>query len=151
MEKTEKILLLGMAGLILIGIITVFSTSTGSQDVSPEEGQSGQSGQSFPFDTKIDEGRVTVELTPVKFEDGKIYFEIKLNTHSVELSQFNLTELTSLEFKGKELKPISAPGIGSHHSSGVIIFDTGSNKNAPDRFTVKIRNLDSDERVFTWP
>ena len=159
MGKTENILLLGMVGLLIVGLVTVISSRDQPEEEGPSTPQTGtinplvsgekaDMGTSMGFDAKTDEGRVTVKLTPIKFEDGKLYFEISLNTHSVELGQFNLTELTSLEFEGKEIKPISAPETGSHHSSGILVFNTGKEL---DRFTVKIRDLDSEERTFNWP
>lgn len=70
----------------------------------------------------IDNGAVTLTLSPKGYSDGSFYVDISLNTHSVELSQFNLKEILSLEYNGQSLKPISTPELNGHHSSGNLIF-----------------------------
>jgi len=92
-------------------------------------------------------GSVSIELTPLGVKDGKFQVRIAASTHSVELSQFDLKEITVLEYDGKVVKPISAPGFAGHHSSGVIEFDVGS----ISKFTIKIKGIPNvEERVFSW-
>src|SRR3989338_3821498 len=91
---------------------------------------------------------VLIELTPIGMSDGKLQFEMAANTHSVDLSQYNLMELTTLEYNGKAIKPVSAPQLSGHHTSGNVIFNAGSDlKN----FKVVIKGIPNvEERAFEW-
>lgn len=93
-------------------------------------------------------GDVLIELIPEEISDGKVIIELKANTHSVDLSKFDLAELTSLEYNGKIIKPSSAPRLEGHHSSGAIIFDVNEK---PDSLKVTINNIPKvKERIFYW-
>ncbi len=93
-------------------------------------------------------GDVSIELTPLGIEDNQFKVEVAVNTHSVDLSQFNLKEITTLEYNGKSVNPVSAPGLDGHHSSGEIVFDIGEET---DSFTIKIKGIPKvEERVFAW-
>ena len=90
-------------------------------------------------------GDVSVELKPVRTE-GQLELQASINTHSVDLSQFDLTEITTLEYDGKTAKPVSAPTMGGHHVNGKIVFDV-----APEDFRVVIERIPKvDQRVFQW-
>ncbi len=93
-------------------------------------------------------GDVLIELTPKGMEDGKFEVDILLNTHSVDLSQFDLVKITLLEYEGKLIKPVSAPELSGHHGSGTLAFDTGKEiKN----FKIIIKGIPAvEERVFEW-
>ena len=93
-------------------------------------------------------GDVLIELTLISMPDGKLQFEMAANTHSVDLSQYNLMELTTLEYNGNAIKPVSAPQLSGHHTSGDVIFNAGSDlKN----FKVVIKGIPNvDERAFEW-
>ena len=95
-----------------------------------------------------DSGDVLMDLTPKGIENGKFAVDISINTHSVDLSQFNLMQITALEYEGKAIKPESAPKLSGHHSSGALIFDVGKElKN----FKITIKGIPTvDERVFEW-
>ena len=93
-------------------------------------------------------GDVLIELTLISMPDGKLQFEMAANTHSVDLSQYNMVELTTLEYDGKAIKPVSAPELSGHHTSGNIIFDAGSDLKD---FKVIVKGIPNvDERVFEW-
>jgi len=96
----------------------------------------------------LDSGDASVDLTPRGIENGKFAVDISINTHSVDLSQFDLMEITTLEYEGKAIKPVSAPKLSGHHSSGGLIFDTGDEiKN----FKITIKGIPAvDERIFEW-
>ena len=95
-----------------------------------------------------DSGDVLMDLTPKGMENGKFAVDISVNTHSVDLSQFDLMQITTLDYEGKAIKPASAPKLSGHHSSGELIFDTGSEiKN----FKITIKGIPAvEERVFEW-
>jgi len=94
------------------------------------------------------EGDVEIGLTPSGFVNGQFKVSIATNTHSVDLSPFNLKQITTLEYEGKIIYPSSAPAMQGHHAQGTLVFET---KTAPQSFTIKIKGIPSiDERVFAW-
>jgi len=113
--------------------------------------QSLQESKSVQFKTissgTTDSGDVSIELTPAGTKDGKLQISISANTHSVDLSQFDLNQITTLEFEGKSMKPVSAPKLSGHHSSDIIEFDVGD----ISKFSVIIKGIPKvEERVFKW-
>ena len=81
--------------------------------------------------TKSSSGQVSIDLTPSRFEAGKLYVDARLNTHSGDLGDYNLKEAVTLEFDGKFISPSSVPELSGHHSGGIFMFDAGSE---PDSF-----------------
>lgn len=100
------------------------------------------------YQTQESESTVSVVLTPINFDGENFYVDIKLDTHSVELNQFDLTEITTLEFNGNFFKPVTAPRLQGHHSSGELIFRTNEElKN----FKITITDLpEIPIRTFEW-
>ena len=99
--------------------------------------------------TKTNEGIVTVELTPTKYDNGLFIIEYSLNTHSVDMSIINLQSQTSLEFGGNQYTPVNNPALTGHHNSGELQFKIPSK---PESFTITMRSIpDVEERVFSWP
>ncbi|PIN80208.1 hypothetical protein COV11_04450 [Candidatus Woesearchaeota archaeon CG10_big_fil_rev_8_21_14_0_10_30_7] len=95
-----------------------------------------------------DSGDVEIELTPKEVKNGKFEITLAVNTHSVDLSQFDLEKITSLEFEGKTLNPVSASKLSGHHSSGKLIFEI--NEELTD-FKIKIKGIPKvEERLFEW-
>ena len=93
-------------------------------------------------------------LNPLEGEAGDdLSFEIRLNTHTVNLDAYKLDALSVLQVEdGKELEPLGwfEPGGGGHHISGVLKFKG----QVPDNARVirlTIRDIGSvPERVFEW-
>lgn len=93
-------------------------------------------------------GDVSIVLTPQEIIDEVLRVDISVNTHSVDLSPFDLTKITGLEYGGKVFAPVSAPSLGGHHSSGTLKFNVDENV---DAFIIKIRGIPNvEERVFKW-
>lgn len=104
-----------------------------------------------PFATRAtgstEEGDVLLELTPQK-EDNNLVVEIKANTHSVDLSPFNLKDIVTLTYDGKVYKPTSAPKLSGHHATGKLVFETPA---TTESFTISIAGIPLEkERIFTW-
>ena len=94
-------------------------------------------------------GDVLIEMTPVGIKNGKFEVQIVVNTHSEDLSQFDLMQITTLTYENKNIKPLSAPALNGHHSSGTIIFDT---KKEINNFKIIINSIPNmEKRVFEWP
>lgn len=93
-------------------------------------------------------GEVSIELKPHEVSNGQLEVDISVNTHSVSLEKFNLKEITTLEFNGKSISPVSAPSLTGHHNSGTLIFDVDEDMNS---FTIKIVGIPKvEERIFEW-
>lgn len=93
-------------------------------------------------------GDVAIEITPQNIDNGKISFLISANTHSVDLSQFDLKKITFLEYDGNSITPIETPLLEGHHTSGLIVFNIEDNINS---FKIKIKGIPKiEERIFSW-
>jgi len=93
------------------------------------------------------QGDVEIELTP-SWINGKLDVEIAVNTHSVDLSGFNLKEITILQYGEKTLNPVSVPALSGHHNSGKMVFEPGEE---PKSFAIKILGIPAvNKRVFEW-
>lgn len=93
-------------------------------------------------------GDVFIELTPLNIKDSKLNVKIDVNTHTVELAEFDLKQLTTLEYNNKFIKPIEVPKLKGHHSSGVLVFDVENNIKD---FTIKIKDIPiTGDRIFEW-
>lgn len=143
MKQTDKILLISAAVLVVISLALSINISGGEElneiSVEYKTVSSGSTGN----------GDVSIELTPIEVNNNHLKVRIDVNTHTVDLNQFDLKELTTLEYKGISSNPISAPALGGHHDSGELIFETND---YADVFTIKINGVpDVEERVFRWP
>ncbi|MBI2141969.1 hypothetical protein HYU15_00590 [Candidatus Woesearchaeota archaeon] len=99
------------------------------------------------------DGDVLIEISPGEIRNGVLAADVLVNTHSVDLSQFDLADLSTLRYKGKSLKPVSAPVLSGHHSSGEMVFDLGGDADSVNAggFAITIKGIPAvDERVFEW-
>ncbi|MBI4148011.1 hypothetical protein HY490_01850 [Candidatus Woesearchaeota archaeon] len=94
------------------------------------------------------QGNVEIALTPQGFVDRTLRVSIEANTHSVDLSPFDLKQSVQLEYDGKVLRPLSAPLLSGHHASGTLVFE---GVDEIQQFTIVITGIPAVERrVFTW-
>ena len=98
------------------------------------------------------ENRVRVDVRPVQLLPGKpAKFEIRMNTHSGDLSQDLLAVCTLKDSSGREYLPINWDGSppGGHHRSGVLEFSELAE--GAESITLVIREVANvPERVFNW-
>jgi hypothetical protein len=99
-----------------------------------------------------DENSVRVDVKPVALIAGKpAVFEIRLNTHSVNLS-YNMTEISTLQdSEGRIYKAIEWKGspLGGHHRRGMIEFP--KLEGTPQSVKLVIRGIAGvSERSFEW-
>ena len=96
--------------------------------------------------------RVRVDVRPIQLAPGKpTKFEIRLNTHSGDLSQDLVAVCTLKDNSGREYRPTGWDGSppGGHHRSGVLEFPELAD--AAQSITLVIREVaDVPERVFNW-
>lgn len=99
---------------------------------------------------KSSDGNVTVDLTPLSYDDGRLVVKISINTHNVDdLNKYNLKEIIALEIGNDSIKPVKTPRLGGHHNTGNIEFEV---KKLPASFVIGITGLDSPgKREFKWP
>lgn len=140
--KIVTVILAAVAGIAIA--ITVTQNGIGFKEEALASDTSS-------FEAKVtgstEPGDALVELTPEN-EGNRLVVKFSINTHSVRLSSFDLKDITTLEYEGKTMKPVTASRIGGHHSSGTIVFDTGKDISS---FTIRIKGIPNvDERVYQW-
>jgi Spy/CpxP family protein refolding chaperone len=110
------------------------------------------------------QGAVTVEatlLTPDKPRaDGKLAVQVKLDTHAVDLDQYQLEKLAVLrDTEGQELPALGleSPSGSGHHREGVLIFPGTDVSGKPvlgpeaNTLTLILHGVGgAPERVFRW-
>ncbi|MBI2657217.1 hypothetical protein HYX08_00815 [Candidatus Woesearchaeota archaeon] len=145
MKKIDLIIYAILAAVIGVGIYTIYGFMTDK----PANSEIQEAGSLSMISTgSTDSGDVAVDLTPIKIDDKNLVLSIALNTHSVELSQFDLKKITALRYNGKTAYPVEAPKIESHHSSGNMVFNVDGNLKD---FTVTIKGIPKiEERVYKW-
>ena len=98
------------------------------------------------------ENRVRVDVRPVQLLPGEpAKFEIRMNTHSGDLSQDLVAVCTLKDNSGREYRPTSWDGSspGGHHRSGVLAFSELGE--GAESITLVIREVANvPERVFNW-
>lgn len=154
MKNLSNYVLYGILIIIVVGFLlsfTGFKMPTAKVIENNREVQfasTKQSGLNSINTGTTDDGDVSIELTPKKVVNGVLTVKVSINTHSVELNDFDLKEITTLEFNGISINPTSAPSLGGHHVSGDIIFNIEKDISI---FTIKIKGIPKiEERVFTW-
>jgi len=101
------------------------------------------------WDTASSSGEVMVDLTPKDYEEGKLFVEIGVNTHTVNnLDSYDLKEITSLNYRDDVYFPLQALSLSGHHNNGQLVFEIPEK---PDHFTILIEDLhDPGNREFSW-
>jgi hypothetical protein len=98
------------------------------------------------------EKKVRVEVVPVQLASGKpAKFEVRMNTHSVDLSQDMVAVSRLKDDNGHEYRPQGWTGSppGSHHRSGVLEFQALEGN--PNSVTLVIRDIANfPKRIFEW-
>jgi len=98
------------------------------------------------------ENQVRVDVRPVQLSPGKpAKFEIRMNTHSGDLSQDLIAVCTLTDSSGREYRPINCDGSppGGHHRSGVLEFsDLGEEAKSITLVIREVANV--PERIFNW-
>jgi hypothetical protein len=153
--KLERYFTFFLAFFIGLAMVYLFMKNTDKDaGITTEALASEHQKQAAPlsFDTKttgsLESGDALIELTPAMLGNNRLVVKFSINTHSVSLSSYDLTQLTTLEYGGNKLKPIKATRVGGHHSSGTIVFDTGGDIGS---FSIRIKGIPKiEERLYEW-
>ena len=105
------------------------------------------------YETKSNKkNSVRVDVRPVQLLPGKpAKFEIRMNTHSGDLSQDLIAVCSLKDSSGREYRPTNWNGSppGGHHRSGVLEFSELAE--GAESITLVIREVANvPERVFNW-
>lgn len=99
-------------------------------------------------------GNVTVDVQLVEAESDTLVFDVKMNTHSVNLDQYDLGKLAVLrDSGGNEYSAYSWKSeAGSHHRSGELTFSFADALKIVKSGSVElvIRDVAVKERVLKW-
>ncbi|MBI2548205.1 hypothetical protein HYW21_02540 [Candidatus Woesearchaeota archaeon] len=129
-----------------------------SPGITPNPSQNNQNQitgkESTPFATvstgTTETGDVAIDLVPYPVKEGKLRVDLAANTHSVDLSKFDLRAITKLSYNGKTIAPTEAPSLQGHHLSGTLVFPVDDRGDITP-FTITITGIPLvNERVFTW-
>jgi len=132
-------------GLLILTVGTLFITFAGLPASQGKINEVSENYKSIMTGT-TGSGDVSIEITPLGMEGNQLKLEISANTHSVDLSQFDLKEISFLEYNGKSINPVLAPSLDGHHASGTLVFDI--DKDIKD-FKLTIKGIPKvEERVF---
>ena len=126
--------------LLIISLIALFiiSACTSSKSIETAEAEI--------LAKKTSESTVTIDLEPHQFENGVLDIDISLNTHTTDMSLFDLKKQVKLVIDGKEYYPVSVPSLSGHHTSGTLRFEL---PNKPDKHKIIIIGIpDIEERIF---
>ncbi len=146
--KLEKIIVVLLA-FFLVFLLSKISGNSTDLNTGALAGENQK--KTRVFDPKItgstDSGDAMIELIPQVTDNNKLVVNFSVETHSVNLDLFNLKDITTLEYGGKVLKPVSAGRLGGHHSSE-IIFDVGEDIR---NFKIRIKGVpEVQDRVYVW-
>jgi len=146
-RQRMKAVFYSLLGLSIIIVLASYWYVSSSSSAPLSNNQNTAAFQTI-ISGNTDAGNAQIDLTPKGAENGqlKVYFEV--NTHSVALSDYDLTKITTLEYDGKKIKPISAPQLQGHHTSGTLVFNVDRKLN---KFRITIAGIPSiEERAFEW-
>ena len=95
---------------------------------------------------------VRVQVTPQVLSNNKpVQFQIRLNTHSVELNQDMLVVAELRDSQGRAYKPVQWEGSppGGHHRSGTLTFS--ALQPPVENVTLVLRDVGGvAQRTFSW-
>lgn len=113
-----------VSGFLLVSVFLL--SGCASSQPTPTQPKTPTTGQASGLTRNNDAGQVVIEATWQRepAPDKGLVFKIVMDTHSVDLDSFDLSQLASLRNdKGQPIKPTSwdAPK-GGHHRSGALTF-----------------------------
>ena len=139
--------------MVVVPVLLAATIIAGCSSVSAGTSESNASPTSKGLIQSSTGGSVTIDVKWLGVEDNSLAFDVSMNTHSVNLDQYDLKQLAILKDDlGNEYVPLrwdSSPG--GHHRSGKLVFALTDSLDQPESKELVIRNVAGiTERVFTW-
>ncbi len=160
MNKFVKSSVLAISILMMVVIVAGCSSrfapqrEEGAYPSSPSSGSSSHEPTNGLVQSNT-EGSVTIDVEWIKAEDGLLTFDVSMNTHSVDLDEYDLEELAVLrDDEGNEYHTASwdsAPG--GHHREGTLIFPIPDSlrQRKAKYIEIMIRGVAGiEQRVLRW-
>ncbi len=137
---------------LFVGALILTVLLAGCTRISSPDSPQAAATRSWLGETKItgttETGDVSIALTPQRIAGNILAVAMKVDTHSVDLSPFDLTRTTILTAAGKTYRPIGTPKLTGHHASGTLLFKI---KKIPEQMTIKIQGIPmQQQRVYQW-
>jgi hypothetical protein len=100
-------------------------------------------------DTRSNRGPIVFFLTPQGVKDGRFRVDVRVDTHSGDLSRLDLQSATVLRLGTREYPALTPVSLGGHHGTGTLWFGLGE---APRAFEIVIRGVGTQGALsFRWP
>jgi len=100
------------------------------------------------FTGNMNSGGVRMDMKPVSFKDGKLKVKFSANTHTGSLGDYDLMELSTLEFGDKSFRPVKADRMRGHHAGGMLVFEVSE---LPEHFNIIVEGIrNRGRRVFEY-
>ncbi|MBI2869776.1 MAG: hypothetical protein HYX96_08135 [Chloroflexi bacterium] len=113
----------------------------------------GSLGQPAETTQESNGGEVTIIVTWEGPRDGGLAMDVTMNTHSVNLDNYDLGKLAAVRYgPGSEYRPVSwnAPA-GGHHRRGTLVLPLPPASDGVSTVELVIRNVGGiKERVLSW-
>ena len=84
MEK-NKLIFISLIILVIVILLSIFFILNANK-------------KSINYESKNSAGEVTFDLTPIGLVDGQFTFSIEINTHTVDLSQYDLKDYITFNY-----------------------------------------------------
>ncbi|MCL4416099.1 MAG: hypothetical protein M1365_05290 [Actinobacteria bacterium] len=129
------------------------STETSTGTSSDSENTTSSSLPDSDMLRSNSDGEVTIDVKYLGSKDNLLSFDIAMDTHSVDLDQYDLAKLSELtDDKGNKYPVVSWDSAsGGHHRTGKLIFSQPDIQDEPSTFILIIRNVAGiAERIFKW-
>ncbi|NIS70318.1 MAG: hypothetical protein GTO12_15655 [Proteobacteria bacterium] len=153
-RKLVLVVFLIMASVLVVGCSSRFVPQQG-EGANPSSSVSSVSRPTNGLVQTDAGGSVTIDVEWDKTGDGSLSFNVSMNTHSVDLDQYDLGKLAILrDDAGNEYRPVSwDSAFGGHHRRGTLAFPVPDSLDQQEAKYVEmvIRDVAGvKERVLRW-
>ena len=147
-----------VATVLLAFMVTTACSSKSSDQAKADTSTDSENttSSSLPADNMLRSnagGEVTIDVEYLGDKDNLLSFDITMDTHSVDLDQYDLAQLSELtDDKGNNYPPVSWDSAsGGHHRTGILTFSQPGTQGEPGTLILIIRNVAGiQERMFKW-
>ena len=137
--------------LVLVAVVITRTRNKTQEPILPASPTGWPTSQPISETKSDSQGNVTVEVTPEKLglNEPQNIFEVKLNTHSVDLDFDFVKIIVLVDDLGNIYQAQRWEGEqGGHHLTGRIIFPKINNQ--AQKAVLKISQIGGVEKTFNW-